>query len=302
MASLRDIRSKVADINALSERIKSTTQVASYAPDTRFWKPTRDKNGNGYAVIRFLPAPENEDLPFIIKWQHSFEHPTTKKYYIEDSLTTINLPDPVGDYNQKIWSTGLQAHQDFVRKYSKRRLHYIANILVINDSANPENNNKVFLYDFGRKIYNKIHAAMEPEFPDDPKINPFDPWEGANFKLKIKTVDGYPNYDASVFDDVSAIGDDDTIDRIWKSEHSLQEILSPKNFKTYEQLLKRFNNVMGFSEDAAKHETAAVSERPAKQTETTTEPAVVAKVEAPAAEDDDDEGFINRLRDQLQGS
>ncbi len=300
MASLKDLRKMVSNIDALSEKIKSTTPQAPGAND-RYWKPTRDKSGNGYAVIRFLPAPNGEDMPFIMKWSHSFQHPNTGKYYIEDSRTTINEKDPVGEYNQKIWATGLQSHQEFVKKYSKRRLHYIANILVINDSANPENNGKVFLYDFGKKIYNKINSAMNPEFPDDPRINPFDPWEGANFKLKIKTVDKFPNYDASEFDNVSAIGTDEEIERIWKSEYSLKEIIDPKNFKSYDQLLKRFNAVMGFEDTTTSPATPPTTpaSRPAAAPAAKVEEDVPFDVDTAGSEGEDDGEFIARLRSQL---
>jgi len=225
-------------------------------PDPRFWYPAVDKSGNGYAVIRFLPAPGEEEVPFVRLYEHSFKHIPTGRWYIENSRTTLGkgVADPVAEVNNKLWNL-VNDDESPSRKQArkqKRNLRYISNIYVIEDQLNPENNGKVFLFKYGTKIFDKINAAMNPQFKDEVKINPFDFWNGADFKLKIRTVDDNRNYDASGFASVSSLfdGDDVQLEALWKMQHSLQAFISPENFKTYEELKKRLDYVLGVSESA----------------------------------------------------
>ncbi len=213
--------------------------------DDRFWQPEVDKSGNGFAVIRFLPPPKGEELPWTRIWNHGFQGPTGK-WYIENSLTTLGKPDPVSELNTELWATGLESNKDIVRK-QKRRLTYISNIYVVKDPAHPENEGKVFLYKFGKKIFDKIKDVMQPQFEDEDPINPFDFWKGANFKLKIRNVEGYRNYDKSEFESPSVLADDDEMEKIWNSQHSLQEFLDPKHFKSYDELKTKLMNVLNAS-------------------------------------------------------
>lgn len=211
--------------------------------DTRFWQPEVDKAGNGYAVIRFLPAPKGEDLPWVRLFSHGFQGPGG--WYIENSLTTLNEKDPVGEYNSMLWNRGDDAGKEQARK-QKRRLNYIANIVVVKDPAHPENDGKVFLYKFGKRIFDKINDQMNPEFEDESPVNPFDFWDGANFKMKIRNVEGYRNYDRSEFDSTSSLSDDDeALEKIWNSQYSLAEFTDRKNFKSFSELQAKLNRVLG---------------------------------------------------------
>ena len=211
--------------------------------DERLWKPELDKSGNGYAVLRFLPAVHGEELPWAKVYSHAFQGPTGQ-WYIENSLTTVNKSDPVSEHNSALWNTGLESDKELARK-QKRKLEYYSNIYVVSDPKHPENEGKVFLFRYGKKIFDKIMAAMQPEFEDETPINPFDFWEGANFKLKIRKVDGFWNYDKSEFDSVTALADsDEKLDGIWKTQYSLQEFLAPTNFKSYDELKKRLDDVL----------------------------------------------------------
>jgi hypothetical protein len=217
--------------------------------DDRFWKPSVDSAGNGYAVIRFLPAPDGEELPFVKLYSHAFQG--DGGWYIENSLTTLGGKDPVGEVNRRLWNSGRDADKETARK-QKRKLSYYSNIYVVSDKANPENEGKVFLYKYGKKIFDKIMAAMQPEFEDETPINPFDLWEGANFKLKITNVAGYWNYDKSEFAGAAALATDDSaLENIWRQAHSLQEFVAPSNFKTYEELEERLNLVLGVTQTPA---------------------------------------------------
>lgn len=243
--------------------LKQTNTPNDSRDDSRMWKPAVDKAGNGYAVIRFLPAPGGEDTPFVRIWDHGFQGPGG--WYIEKSLTTLGQKDPLSEYNTQLWNTGVEENKDVVRK-QKRRLHYISNILVVKDPSNPDNEGKVFLFQYGKKIFDKINDLMTPQFEDEQPINPFDFWEGANFKLKIRQVEGYRNYDKSEFDNQAPVADDDDdIEKIWKQEYSLQDFLKPSEFKSYEDLKKRLHKVLGwetnqFEERAAKTDTAEALE------------------------------------------
>ena len=222
---------------------ESAPQEKKSYVDERLWKPELDKSGTGQAVIRFLPAVDGEELPWVKVWKHAFQGPTGK-WYIENSLTTLNQKDPVSEHNTSLWNTGLESDKETARK-QKRKLEYYSNIYVVSDPKHPENNGKVFLFRYGKKIFDKIMAAMQPEFEDETPINPFDFWEGANFKLKIRKVDGYWNYDKSEFDSVSALLDDDAkLDATWKTQYPLADFHAPSNFKSYEELKKRLDDVL----------------------------------------------------------
>ena len=209
----------------------------------RLWKPEMDKTGNGYAVISFLPAPEGEELPWAKMYSHAFQGPGG--WYIENSLTTIGQKDPLGEYNRELWNSGSDVDKDTVRK-QKRKLSYYSNIYVVQDKANPQNEGKVFLFKYGKKIFDKIMESMQPEFEDETPINPFDFWQGANFKLKIKKVQGYWNYDSSEFDRIAPLlDDDDALEALWKKEYSLTALTAADQFKTYEQLETRLKMVLG---------------------------------------------------------
>ena len=211
--------------------------------DDRLWKPELDKTGNGYAVIRFLPAPDGEEIPWAKLYSHAFQGPGG--WYIENSLTTTGGKDPVSDYNRELWNTGTDANKDTVRK-QKRKLSYYSNIYVVKDPTNPQNEGKVFLFKFGKKIFDKVMEAMQPEFEDETPINPFDFWQGANFKLKIKKVAGFWNYDSSEFDSVSPLlDDDDALEALWKKEYSLTAVTAADQFKSYDDLEKRLKYVLG---------------------------------------------------------
>ena len=214
--------------------------------DERLWKPEVDKSGNGYAVIRFLPAVEGEDMPWAKVWNHAFQGPTGQ-WYIENSLTTLGKNDPVSEMNSAYWNTGIESDKEIARK-QKRKLQYFSNIYVVSDSKHPENEGKVFLFRYGKKIFDKVMAAMQPEFEDEKAINPFDFWEGANLKLKIRKVAGYWNYDSSDFDSQSALFDnDEKIEEVWKSQYAISEFTAATNFKSYEELKTRLDAVLSGS-------------------------------------------------------
>ena len=244
-------KSRSASLDKLNSQLDKITQKSYSDPNEgKMWKPTRDKAGNGFAIIRFLPAPQGEEMPFVRVWDHGFQGPTGL-WYIENSLTTINQDDPVSEYNSKLWNSGIDSDKEQARK-QKRRLKYVSNILVIKDSANPENEGKVFLYSFGKKIFDKVNDLMNPQFEDETPVNPFDLWQGADFRLKIRKFEGYPNYDKSEFDAPSAVSDDDAeLERIWNSQHSLQELIDPKNFKPYAELKAKLYRVLALDEVAS---------------------------------------------------
>ena len=211
--------------------------------DERLWKPVLDKTGNGYAVIRFLPAVDGEDLPWAKVWNHAFQGPTGQ-WYIENSLTTLGNNDPVSELNSAYWNSGIESDKEIARR-QKRKLQYFSNIYVVSDPKNPENEGKVFLFRFGKKIFDKCMETMQPAFEDETPINPFDFWEGANFKLKIRKVDGYWNYDKSEFEAPSPLFDnDDAIEEVWKQQYALNEFTAPSNFKSYDELKTRLDMVL----------------------------------------------------------
>jgi len=225
-----------------AEQENKPLEKKSYV-DERIWKPVMDKTGNGFAIIRFLPAPKDEELPWVKLWNHAFQGPTGQ-WYIENSLTTISQNDPVSELNSKFWNSGVESDKEIARR-QKRKLQYYSNIYVVKDSANPENEGKVFLYRYGKKIFDKVMETMQPAFEDETPVNPFDFWEGANFKLKLRKVDGYWNYDKSEFEKPSALADDDEkLEEIWGKQYSLSEFTAPTNFKSYDELQTRLNTVL----------------------------------------------------------
>ena len=215
----------------------------SYQDDT-MWKPELDKTGNGYAVIRFLPTPEGEEMPWVSYFDHGFQGPGG--WYIEKSLTTLNKKDPVSEYNTSLWNTGIEANKEIARK-QKRRLHYVSNVYVVSDPKNPDNEGKVFKYRYGKKIFEALKEAISPAFEDENAINPFDLRdEGANFKIKIRKVDGYWNYDKSEFDSVAPLFDnEEQINQVFSQVHSLSAVISPDEFKSYEDLKEKLERVLG---------------------------------------------------------
>ena len=248
MSSFKDLKAnRMNNLQSLTKQVEKLAEKPSYE-DERIWKCERDKTGNGYAVIRFLPAPTNEDVPWVRLWSHGFKGPGG--WYIENSLTTprsdapSGTDDPVSKANTTLWNSGIESDKNIARD-RKRKLSYYSNILVLEDSTNAQNEGKVFLFRYGKKIFEKIESVMNPEFKDEEPMNPFDFWAGANFKLKIRQVEGYANYDKSEFASPSALydGDDGKCEDVWKQQHSLQGILAPENFKSYQELEARFNTV-----------------------------------------------------------
>jgi len=223
------------------EKLNSPTSTSSFQDD-RFWKPELDKSGNGYAIIRFLPQPADEELPWVRLWNHAFKGPGG--WYIENSLTTINKKDPVSEYNTELWNSGNESDKDIARK-QKRVLKYYANIYVVSDAKHPEHEGKVMLFKFGKKIFDKITEAMNPEFADEEALNPFDLWKGADFKLKIRKVDGYWNYDKSEFSAPSQLlKTDEELEEVWKKEYSLKAFTASDQFKNYDELKEKLNRVL----------------------------------------------------------
>ena len=232
---------------SLESLIKETEKINSPSfgngDDDRFWRTALDKSGNGYAVIRFLPAPTGEDVPWVRTFNHGFQGPGG--WYIENSLTTLGQKDPVSEYNTSLWNSGIEANKDIARK-QKRRLTYISNVYIVKDPSNPENEGTVRLFKYGKKIFDKVNDMMNPSFEDETPRNPFDLWEGANFKMKIRKVDGFSNYDKSEFDNPAPLlEDDDKMEEIWKTQHSLQEFLAPEHFKSYNDLKVKLDKILG---------------------------------------------------------
>ena len=294
--SFSDLKKQSSLGSLTSKLVKEVEKMnnTSGGADERLWKPEMDKTGNGYAVIRFLPAPDGEELPWAKMYSHAFQGPGG--WYIENSLTTTGGKDPVSEYNRELWNSGNEADKDTVRK-QKRKLSYYANIYVVQDKANPHNEGGVFLYKFGKKIFDKIMESMQPEFEDETPINPFDFWQGANFKLKLKKVAGYWNYDSSEFDRIAPLlDDDDALEAVWQKQYSLSSLVASDQFKSYEDLEKRLKMVLGakpaarrYDEETANEDNDRGSYSPdfnrAKQT---VESAVASTPIASASEDEDD--------------
>ena len=296
--SLRKSNSLDKLLNAVKE--DSAPQEKKSYKDDRLWKPELDKSGNGYAVIRFLPSCEGEDLPWAKLWSHAFQVPTGQ-WYIENSLTTTGGKDPVSELNTSLWNSGVESDKEIARK-QKRKLQYYSNIYVVSDSKHPENEGKVFLFRYGKKIFDKIMAAMQPEFEDESAINPFDFWKGANFKLKIRKVDGYWNYDKSEFDSPTAILDnDDAIESLWKSQYPLNEFTDASNFKSYNELKTRLDTVLS-GKTTVGNVTDSIEEETVAAPKVDTTPSEVPKVGAVSdsspvdtEEEQDSMDYFNKL-------
>ena len=252
---------KQSSLGSLTAKLVSQVEKmnkGSNGVDDRLWKPEVDKAGNGYAVIRFLPAPDGEDLPWAKLYTHAFQ--ASGGWYIENSLTTLGQKDPVSEHNSQLWNSGVDSDKEIARK-QKRKLSYYSNVYVVKDPSNPANEGKVFLFRYGKKIFDKITAAMQPEFEDEQAINPFDFWAGANFKIKIKKVAGYWNYDSSEFAaPAPLLDDDDAMEALWKQEYSLAEIIAPDQFKSYEVLKKRLDYVLGLTVAPKRQDPEVVDE------------------------------------------
>ena len=296
-----DLRnSRKNSFSKLQKQLESSTKVGSV--DERFWKLTSDKAGNGFAVIRFLPAADGEDLPFVKMYSHAFQGPGG--WYIENSLTTLGKDDPLGEYNRELWNSGDESLKEQVRK-QKRKLSYYSNIYVVKDPGNPDNEGKVFLFRYGKKIHDKIMDAVNgDQLEGRDGINPFCFWQGADFKLRVKKVAGYPNYDSSEFMDVGTLEDhdDSQLEAIWKRQLPLQELIAPDKFKSYEQLQERLNKVLGRSIRREEEVTPPspkieerLSERPTFKEEVTPEPE-----ETPSSEEDTDDtmAYFRKLAEE----
>ena len=247
--SFSDLK-KQSKLGSLTSKLVKEVEKMNTASggDDRLWKPEVDKSGNGYAVVRFLPAPDKEDIPWVKMYSHAFQGPGG--WYMENSLTTLGSKDPVSEHNSRLWNSGVDSDKEIARK-QKRKLSYYANIYVVKDPANPSNEGGVFLYKFGKKIFDKLQEAMQPEFEDETPVNPFDFWQGADFKIKIKKVAGFWNYDSSEFASPAPLLDDDAaLEAIWEKEYSLQELVSTSQFKSYEDLKTRLDYVLGAKRSA----------------------------------------------------
>ena len=290
-------RNRESSLERLTKEInKLSTKETGSSKDERFWQPEVDKMGNGFAVIRFLPAPAGEEVPWVRVWNHGFQGPGG--WYIENSLTTLNQPDPVSEMNSKLWNSGNDKDKEIVRQ-RKRRLNYISNIVVLKDPAHPENEGKVFLFKYGKKIWDKINEVMNPQFEDEKPVNPFELWDGANFKLKIRKVEGYRNYDKSEFESKSPLFDNDQdMAAIYNAEHSLEAFLAPSNFKSYDELKKKLEKVLAEPTSGAsyRNEDDIPFDKPTARSMAA--PAVGKSAPAPkakAVDDDDDLSFFEKL-------
>jgi len=249
-ANLKSNRTDISKLASAAQQMSGTKQTNNKYEDTRFWKPTVDDNGNGYAVIRFLPAAEGAELPWVRYFDHFFKGPTGQ-WYVEKSLTTLGQNDPVSEHNSRLWNSGIEEDKEIARK-QKRRLHYVANIMVLTDQSNPANEGKVFLYDFGKKIFDKIMDKMQPEFPGEEPINPFDFWTGADFQLKIRNVAGYRNYDKSGFKASAPLldADETKLEAVYNQLHDSTEFTAESSYKSYDELKQRLEVVLGQSTGA----------------------------------------------------
>ena len=281
----------------VNEAQKESGGKSSYGDDDNFWKPSVDKAGNGYAVIRFLPSKSDSELPWVQYWDHGFSGPNGR-WYIEKSRTSINEPDPVSEYNSYLWNTGHEEDKDTARS-QKRRLHYVSNIYVVSDPSAPENEGKVFRFQYGKKIFKKITDVMNPEFEDETPINPFDLWDGADFKLKIRNVEGYRNYDKSEFVSPSPLldGDDEKLEKVFNKMHDLSKYIDPKEYKSYDELLKKLNDVIGDNLPANLRIGSNISpvSQPKVDAPVPTEAPSIATSVIDTDDDDDMAGFFEKL-------
>jgi len=294
LESLRKSNSLDKLLNAVKEDSAPQEGKKSYK-DERLWKPELDKSGNGYAVLRFLPSCEGEDLPWAKLWSHAFQGPTGQ-WYIENSRTTIGSgeKDPVSEHNTALWNTGIESDKEIARK-QKRKLQYYSNVYVVSDAKHPENEGKVFLFRYGKKIFDKIMESMQPAFPDDVAVNPFDFWEGANFKLKIRKVDGYWNYDKSEFDSPTAIFEaENNIESTWKKQYPLDEFTNSNAFKSYDELKTRLDIVLS-GKTTVGNVTDTLEDAPVAAPVVDTKEVSAPIVETQVEESDDSMDYFNKL-------
>jgi len=294
IAALKRSRSNLDALTKELSGVSSNNNQKSYVDD-RFWKPELDKTGNGYAVLRFLPAVKDEDLPWVKMWSHAFQGPGG--WYIENSLTTMNQKDPVSEENSRLWNSGIEADKEIARK-RKRKLSYFANVLIVSDPKHPENEGQVKLFKFGKKIFDKITDKMQPQFEDEKPVNPFDFWEGADFKLKIRKVDGFWNYDKSEFDSTKEIADnDEAIEGIWTKQYPLKPFLEASNFKSYDELKSKLDKVLTGSRSTGTVEDMvtppSISETPEVSVE-----AVAASSSNDSVDDDETLSYFSKLAEE----
>ena len=292
MVDFSKMKKSSGNLDKLKTAVEALNASSEGASDKeKFWRPEVDKAGNGMATIRFLPASpaDGEDgLPWVKIFGHGFQGPGG--WLIDNCLTTKNQQCPVCEHNSTLWNSGIEANKEIVRK-QKRKLNYIANVYIVSDPKHPENEGKVMLFKFGKKIFDKITEAMNPQFEDETPINPFDLWKGANFKLKIRKVEGYQNYDKSEFESPSALlDDDDELEKVWKSEHSLSELVADKEFKSYDALKERLEKVLGLNGEAPAVKTTVEQMRAAPK-KPVAEPVI-------AGDDDDDMAYFSKLADE----
>ena len=284
-------RSASNSFEKLNQELTKLNTNQSNSRDDRIWTCATDKAGNGYAIIRFLPAPAGEDVPFIRLFTHGFKGPGG--WYIENSLTTIGQQDPIAELNTRLWNSGVESDKETVRK-QKRQLNFYSNIYIVKDPANPENEGKVFLFRYGKKIFDKITDLMNPQFEDEKPVDPFNLWTGANFKLKIRKFEGYPNYDKSEFDSPAPLfDDDDKLEAVWKQEYSLKELIDPKNFRSYDELKRRLDRALGLTTGAAPSNARQQFEDDTPPFDPAPQPRAQEARPAPAATsiDDEDDDF-----------
>jgi hypothetical protein len=289
--SFSKMKNSRTDLNKLVEAATSSNSQSDRSNDDRFWYPNRDKAGNGYAVIRFLPSLNETGTPWVRYWEHAFKGPTGQ-WYIEKSLTSIGQQDPIAELNGKMWNSGIESDKVVVRQ-RKRNLRYVTNALIISDPANPENEGKVKLFRFGKKIFDKIMDVMQPKFPDETPINPFDMWEGADFVIKVRTVENYPNFDTSSFKSSKALfdGNDEKLEEIYNKQYDLNEWIDPKNYKSYDELKTRLNLVLGETAPRTTKQEISIDKRE--------EPPTMATAESISIEDDDDTvSYFARIANQ----
>jgi hypothetical protein len=295
MVDFANLKRSSGNLDKLSKAIEALNTSESSDNKDNYWKPEVDKAGNGMAVLRFLPAPAvdgDDALPWVKLFSHGFQGPGG--WLIDNCLTTKNQQCPVCEHNSSLWNTGIEANKDIVRK-QKRKLNYIANVYIVSDPKHPENEGQIKLFRFGKKIFDKISEAMNPQFADEQAINPFDLWAGANFKLKIRKVEGYQNYDKSEFESPAPLSTDDAkLEKIWKSEHSLKEMTADKEFKTYDELSTRLNRVLGLNGETIKPKTTVEQ---MKATPEAFRPKA-AEPELSLAGDDDDMAYFSKLAEE----
>ena len=285
--TLRNMRNNdFGQITSAFDQIANPSQEKKSYKDDRFWRLEADKAGNGTATIRFLPRVDGDELPWVRLFSHGFQGPTGK-WYIENSLTTIGKDDPVGELNSTLWNSGSEANKEIARK-QKRKLSYIANVLIVSDPKHPENEGKVFLFKFGKKIFDKIMDKARPTFEDEKPVNVFDFWEGANFKLRMRKVSGYANYDESMFMEPSAVGSDEEIVKVASGQYKLSEFIDPSNFKSYDELKQKLDQVLSGDSFASKSAAEIADEEPAVAAAPEPKSAPAPQPKAVTADDDDD--------------